>query len=704
MEYDGTYPHKMICEAWLKKIRLAAQKKRTEFGQYAEECAKFYNGPPDYMWAEERINSKDGGFLEKGTPLPKFRVQLNKLHEAVSLFGPSLFHQYPNVQVKPARRPEIHPLALGVDLSDPYVAEAYGQQEMQREADEAIRMSHANIAQEYLNGVQRVAKKKVHSRQAITSGIVRGLGLVYTKIHQPRGSNVRFPRSEFISECDYVKDSDASRNEDVQYIAVRGVAPKHILAEEHGIPVSALKGHFQSHEQQGRNGQGKRRGKKDAEQGKGDTFDLVEYWEVYSKNGFGDRLKDFTSKESGKSSVGDYSVFGPYCYLVLVEGVPFPLNLPPWVLESEESEDILDRVAWPIPFWTPPLNDWPVSELGFFFDDSSIWPIPLGKPLIGCIRFVNWCLSFLADKAAAAGTDYMAVTKKAAETIKQQLEDGVGPYKLLELPDAVGEDINKIVSILQAPNFHIGVWQMVSEVMELIDRQSGLNELLSGMTSTQMRSAEEASVRQTNTQIRPDDMAQCVEDWLTLVAKKEIVAAHWMLEAEDIALVVGDEAAAVWEQQMASQDFDSIITDFEYQIEAGSARKPNIANRLRSLNEFMASSGQLLQQLAMSGMPQPLNALMREWGKLNNLKVDEFLIPEPDPNAPQPPSEEERKAQQEQESHEAELIRKDEEHVQSMNQDEQLFLQDLRQDAMKASLDLSAIQEKNRASMNGSKA
>lgn len=712
---DGTYPERAICEAWLKKIDLALQKKREVFGQYAEECAKFYDGPPDYMWQEEKAASKERGWLAQGAALPNFRIQLNKAFEAVSRFGPTLFHQYPHVLVNPVPRPDVTPEALGIDPNDPYGLQQLQMLQAQKDLEFSVRRAHASIGHSYLNTVQRITNKKREARDGITDGIVRGLGLLHTELYTPRGSHVRFPRSERINECDYVKDADATRHEDVQWIAVRCVAPKNIVAERYGLHEDDLKGHFQSHA-----AQSTKRGQYEAKNGKkgeNKSFDLVEYWKIYSKNGFGDKLTDFSD---GKGTVGDYSVFGPYCYVVVARGIPFPLNLPPSA-HAEDAEQLFERVAWPIPFWIPPLCDWPVSELGFYWKGGSIWPVSPMKPLIGPIRFVNWCLSFLADKCASAGTDYVAASKAAAEAIKSQLETGVGPYKLLELPADIVEHVggvDKLVSVLQSPNFQPALWQMVAQMMDVIDRLSGLNELLAGMTATQMRSAEEASVKQANTQIIPDDMAQRVEDWLTLAAKKEMLAAHWLLNREDMVPVIGEEAAYIWETQMATQDIETIISDFEYTIEAGSARKPNIANKRQAVMEYGQAWGAVLAEMAGAGNVGPWNAYHRMLGEITQTDMSEFMLQPPDPNVPPPPTPEELEMQKNEQElamdrerlqmdlfgKQTELEMKAAEHTQDLLFERAKFGMEMRHDAEKNKQDLQIQKQKGQAQVQAAKA
>jgi len=188
---------------------------------------------------------------------------------------------------------------------------------------------------------------------------------------------------------------------------------------------------------------------------------------------------------------------------------------------------------------------------------------------------------------------------------------------------------------------------MVSEVMDLIDKRTGLTELIYGLSGRQLRSATEANVKSENMAILPDEMASRTEDWLSDVARNEMMAARWMLGPQDVQQALGPAAAMVWQNQIMTSDVDRVVRDFDYRIEAGTARKPNKNTRIQNLNEFGKVGMGVFQSLLQSGMPQPFNAFMKAWGDANDMDVDEFMIqfPQPDPNQPQPPSEEELKAQ-----------------------------------------------------------
>ena len=73
-----------------------------------------------------------------------------------------------------------------------------------------------------------------------------------------------------------------------------------------------------------------------------------------------------------------------------------------------------------------------------------------------------------------------------------------------------------------------------------------------------MRSAAEAQYRQQNINIRPDDMASKVEDWLSLSATREIQAMRYLASSEDVVPIVGPTAARVFEEQILTGEVSRI--------------------------------------------------------------------------------------------------------------------------------------------------
>jgi hypothetical protein len=628
-----------ICHQWLRKIKDAKRAKWDKFGQYAVEGMKFYDSAHDWMWKEEYARGTQG-FLEKsagtGAGFPTFRMQVNRVFEAVALMGPTLYHQNPDVLVAPMERPQVPPEIFGINPEDQQAAQAFEQLMMASQQQEQLRAVKAAIMRHYLNWLQTETDKKTHSRRTITEAIVKGMGCLITEMHQPRWSNVKYPLSRHISIDDVVIDPDAEYWEDIQWIAINCCQPVNLVEREYGLDSGSLKGHMQSAAAQGDvYGSKKERSSKLRH---GRSFDLIEYWKVYSKNGFGDRLR---RADSDVKSPLNLDLFGDFCKIVVADNVPYPLNMPTKAIHKEDDELLFQRSQWETPFWED--GAWPTSFLWFYDKPRCIWPISMVKPAVGELRFLNWCMSFLADKTAGACTTYVAVAKQAGMEIANQITNGMAPYTVLEISQMTGRSIQDVVTFLDAPAFNDGIWKMISEVMEQVDKRLGTIDLLYGLTSQGLRSATEANVKDQNVSIRPDDMAGKVEDFLSDVAVHEIAAAVWHCEGEDVMPVLGQMAAGVWDEHIRTEDFERIVHDYDYKIAAGSARKPNKPSKQRALSELGQIVLPTIQGFAMQGVVEPWNAYISEVADTMDIDPRGFLLQPPDPQ--EGPSPEEQQAE-----------------------------------------------------------
>jgi len=691
-----------LCQQWLRQLKLAKKRKWDKFGQYAVEGMKFYDGVHNWMWDDEKQAVK--GFLEKGVALPKFRMQVNRIFEAVALFGPALYHKNPDIEVTPVHPPFIAPESLGIDPQNPQTQQVYQQMVGRQEQDRMQRGLKAQVAEHYLNWLQTEGDKKTQARRSITEALIKGMGVFETIMYQPRGSNIKYPLSRHISIDDILLDPDAEYWEDIQYVAQYCCHPVNLVERAYGLPPGSLKGHLQSNKSQGETYGSKREVNK--RKSTGTTYDLIEYYKIYSKNGFGDQLRK-TEEGERLSSDLDFSMFGDFCKIVVSEGVPYPLNLPTHVLKQETPDDIIGRVEWDVPFWTS--GGWPFTFLSFYEKPRCVWPVSIIKPAVGELRFVNWCMSFLAQKTAAACTTYVGQAKAAGIEIQNQIQNNMAPYTVLEISEMTGRKVEDVISFLQAPNFSIDIWNMLAEVMELIDKRTGLTDLVYGMTTKQLRSATEADIKEQNTNIRPDDMAGRVEDFLSETALNEFAACVWGCEPQDVAPVLGELGAAVFGQMIQTEDFERIIRDYDYRVGAGTARKPNKQTRLRALNELGNVMMPTVQEFAMQGVVEPWNAYITEVADALDIDPSPFLLRLPDEGEEEPSPEElqaqmelqmkqlemqikqaelamkqEEQQQQlaiEQQKTELELNRKQEEHGMDLVQDQQEHVQEMRQDA-----------------------
>jgi hypothetical protein len=173
----------------------------------------------------------------------------------------------------------------------------------------------------------------------------------------------------------------------------------------------------------------------------------------------------------------------------------------------------------------------------------------------------------------------------------------------------------------------------------MFDKRVGLTELTYGLTRAQYRSAAEAQVKSEQISVRPDDMANVLEDAMSMLARREALAARWLLQDQDVAPVLGPIGATVWKSLQETVTLGQLAMNYEYRIEAGSARKPNKAGRIEALQIALQTVGPVVQGLIPQGVVGPWNALMKDYCDAIDVDPTGYMIPEPPPpQPPQPPA------------------------------------------------------------------
>ena len=622
-----------IATGWLKKIELSLKHKRP-FSEDAREAMCFFDGPHNWFW-KDTYARHEYGYNRTISP-PGFRMQCNRVFEAVKLFGSVIYHRNPVRSVTPTRYPFVSPDAVGVVDEQSMMAYQMAAQETVRRTE--VRNAVAMLMEKYLNYTPNELDLKTHSRRVVDEAIIKGMGVWWTEMVELPGSNVRFVGSFADSVDNFTVDPDATEIEDILWCARRCTHPIDVVARQYGLDREQLKGHLEGAKPVDRETddqvftddeypyKGRRVGK---------SNELVTYWKIWSKTGLGDRLKDVP-----KELAGSFDGLGDNCYIVVCEGINHPLNMPPDALAEEVDPNtgvpptLFRSVQWPIPFWAE-ANGWPFVALDFHRKPGYVWPISHIKPGVAELRFLNWALSFIAQRVATSCETMIGVSKAADQDVKDQiLAHSDRGFKIVELSETLGRSVNDLISVFQLPDVSPELWRIIDAVTQMFDKRVGLTELAYAMTSSQIRSATEATVKAEQLSVRPDDMANRLEDSMGLMARREAFAARWLLEPKDVEPIIGPVGAAAWAQHVVTMDPSTLAREFEYRIEAGSARKPNKATRVEQMQAALQTLGPILQGLVPMGVVDPLNALISDWADSLDIDAKPYLIPPPPP----PPS------------------------------------------------------------------
>ena len=632
-------PLRQVVGTWVKKLKAAGDYKKS-FSEDAKEASNFFDGEHNWMWKDAYARGERG--YNSSIAPPSFRMQVNKVFELVEIFGSVIYHRNPVRTVSLMDYPVLNPeeMALGEALG-PDGSPSPEQARILEVAQQEVMLRQANgtaakLMQAYLNWTPVELDLKRQARKVVREAMIKGMGVFWTELVQLDTSSdgqqppMRMIGSFYDTVDNLLIDPDFDNMDDMLWCARKCVRPLMEVADEYGLDPEELRRHLQKDEST----LGKEpKGRKKIEH----TNELVTYYKVWSKTGMGDRLKD-----APKDNKGVFDACGKYVYLVICEGVQYPLNVPPAVMDEEVDEQLgipqslLARVAWPIPYYADP-GGWPFTPLYFHPKPGYAWPISHIRPAIGELRLLNWAMSFLATRIATSCETMVAVQKAADQSIKDQiLAPSEGGFKIVELSELLGRRIEDVLSVFQFPQVTKDLWDIIAAVADQFAQRTGLTELVHGYTRAMFRSAAEAQIKNENISVRPDNMANELEDCMSLLSRREALAARWLLEPADVVPVLGALGGMAWEQTVAKRDIVSLTRDFLYRVEAGSARKPNKATRVEQMQMAVQTLSPILVQLVGAGVVDPFNALITDWADSLDIDPTPYLVPPPPP--PQPPA------------------------------------------------------------------
>lgn len=635
---DPSNPLRQVVTTWAKKLK-AAQDYKKPFSDDAKEASQFFDGEHNWMWKDAYARGERG--YNASIAPPSFRMQLNKVFELVDIFASVIYHRNPvrTVSVMSEFEVPLEDLGLGIPLGpngqqSPEQMQI-GMAALQDNDARRQRKMAAALLEQYLNWSPQELDLKRQARKVVTEAMIKGMGVFWTELvvldTSADGSTppMRMVGSFYDTVDNLLIDPDFDNADDMLWCARKCVRPMQEVADAYGVPIEDLQKHFDKEEPRlNREPKGKK---------KENTNQLITFYKVWSKTGMGDRFKD-----APKENKGVFDSVGKYVYLVICEGVPYPLNVPPSVMQEPVDEQLgipqslIARTAWPIPFYAD--NGWPFTPLAFHWKPGYAWPISHIRPAIGELRLLNWAMSFLATRIATSCETMIAIQKAADGSIKDQiLAPSEGGFKLIEISELLGRRVEDVLSVFQFPQVTKDLWDIIAAIGDEFAKRTGLSDLVYGYTRSMYRSAAEATIKNENISIRPDNMSNEVEDCMSLLARREALAARWLLEPSDVAPVLGTTGAAAWMQTVSRQDIVGLTRELLYRVEAGSARKPNKATRVEQMQLAVQTLGPILSQLVGAGVTQPFNALMKDWASSLDIDATPYLLPPPPPPAPPSP-------------------------------------------------------------------
>lgn len=643
---------KPLVQGWLGKIELA-RKAKEPFTTVADQCMGFFAGVTGFMW-ESKFQSK---FMNGAGLTPRFKITIAKAFELVAVFGPSLYWQNPQREVKPRKPLDVGPELFG-NAQDPMVQQQHqmAQQEMQQ--DQSIKAMLAQLLENYLNitpALQPHGGLAANSEQAITEALVKGRGCLWPRPYQLPGSDKVLTGCFYDSVDHLLIDPDCrdASLSDAKWIAQECVHPYWEVEREYGYKPDELKKYAVSESAQN---QGESRGMEDRAYNRqqGETKDLIRYYKIWSKAGMGARMVDMQDglKDEFQKTVGDYA------YIVIAPHIPHPINAPKGFLTKAYPEEVKERFGWPIPFWKD--NKWPVTILDFYRKPGSAWPIAPLQPGLGELAFINAAFSFAMNRTWNSSRDFICVKRSGSKDVKPAFTSGED-QQVIELSDAHGP-VSDLVQVLQMPPMNKDMWQAIEMAIHMFELRTGLSEFaIQGTTQgAQSRSAADVHAKQQQSGVRPEYMAGKVEDWQDEAARMEQYCAGMFVKDMDVEPHFGRLGAFAWRRLIQDLDDEQVLLGMEVTVAAGSAKKPNKARDTENMQALTQNLLPLLAQYAAASRDtKPFNGFLKLMSDAMDQDLSAMQLGEQWPPEDQGQQHEAEMAQQEmqmqQEGHQQEL-------------------------------------------------
>lgn len=644
-----------IVVGWQTVIARANERKQQKFGDQADDAMLFYTSPDHgFMYTQAYMQNSLGLSLGSDAgdlPKTRFKATVNLTANAVSVFLPVLYNRNPTRTVKAKQN----------SLDDTLITQLYTQlglgmyNPVSRQEREYQRLGRIALFQQYLNATPRELDLKGSARLSVLEAFVKGMGILWAETF-PTLDGTRLVGLAHDSIDYFNIDPDAENLKDAGFITRKRIEPIYKVEKKFGLPAGTLRdyGNVMSSQTMSSSLED------DFADEPSETCDTITYYEVYSRIGMGSNLKssqvDSDLTELSRDVLG---VFGDNVYLAIpaAGGYPYPLNVRPDLFNAASGEDlaeeqasgmlkeITESVEWPVPAYCDRSNPWPCVVLGFHPVPKTPWCHSHMTPAMGIQKAIDWIMSFLIGRVQITSRAFMVVPKSLDEGIKDQILYG-RDLELLEIEAKHPGTQQMLCDFLKMPEVNGEIWKLLMALKQEHEDATGVTELnMAGRTSTQMRSAAEAGLKRDILSVRPDDMANAVEDWLAAGARLEAAAAATIMRENDVARAFNEPKPAaiaaaameltggvmppdmptsgpctgLWMKLVYGMPVDQLFSELEFTIESGSARRPNQeddANTVDQTAQLLLQS--MLQLYSTTGNPSQVNTFVTDFLKSRN--------------------------------------------------------------------------------------
>jgi hypothetical protein len=372
--------------------------------------------------------------------------------------------------------------------------------------------------------------------------------------------------------------------------------------------------------------------------------DIGVYFEFWSRIGLGEKLCLAPDELKQLGPIRDaLDAIGPYMHFAIMPGMDWPLGMNPEKLEGrwkakpsqmggtdpsagggapadgdepprhvwegssgEEDNDsepdtdeddelprlivaLKDKLEWPIKVYEYTEEPWPVSVLDYKPNIENPWarsPLESGLPLQ---RFIDRCYTTFFNRVHTAGRDGIITSGELEPQIREWLKSGRDQEILTSLDKVNHAKLDELVNFIKFPELNKDLFEILDIAVECWQHLTGLDpSLYGGVPHTQERSAKASEIKGQGLARRPDDYADAVENWLSVVAQKELIATRLLVDVQTVLPVFREQVQTdgqntvygpltqAWVALVHTDDPALAAAEIDCSVQAGSGRRKNL--------------------------------------------------------------------------------------------------------------------------------
>jgi hypothetical protein len=668
-----------IVSLWSGIATRAAHAKFKQFGKTADRAWAFRGKDYKSLYIDARdANGEKYPYVETGI----WRARRNLARDYETTMLPYIHAKIPSRLVLP-RRPGIPPELLAASAQNPELAQLLMQADAAAKARQPVDSLVAYMLKWWLNYLVGEWDLFGEQRRALPEALLKGRCVCWTEVDQ--GPNGLIPRTSYDTVDGLLCDPDSRHWRDQGFIIRQRLEDASETAKKFRLPLSVVKGKGDNNNPQGGGAHEPWQGANLRPEAGKTSPDVAFYYEVFSRRGFGQNFDKASVKMKNMPALSE---LGDNIYLAIMPGVPYPLNLPPDVLETADAAEIRRRVAWPLPFHRYMPDPWSATVCDFLPNQNDPWassPLEGSLPLLA---FIDHSYCYLMQRVKH-GCRSVFIGSKALEDEFVAKYLGALDLEYIPYDGEPGTDLSKLLQRVDFPMVRKDVLLIVEKMEKAFEESSGMMGTMRGQTPMVAdRSAAATSAREGRLQSRPNDFADCAEAWNSRIAAKEALATRLYVGPETIAPFFGEAIQQVpdpsvppelaqsgqevptvpWYGPLTTYWMQNVLVaktpdggemdtpqleeaaaaagaEFTVTVEAGSGRRKNVQKEGEDFKNLMQTFGPIITQMLTAGNPAPYNAMVSLASEVFDRNLDSFMIhPQPPGQQPggepqQPPNE-----------------------------------------------------------------